>query len=121
MDEEIVPLLNTICEKTDCRIVISSSWRIQAKIDELAGWLKQKGFLFPERIIDKTPQNSVLGRGGEIQEWIDSNKSIVDKYAIVDDDVFDIINLHPHNTIATNFVEGLTLDSMDKIIKLLNS
>lgn len=74
--------LQKIIDKTQCKIVLSSTWRM----DEYA--LKRLRRVLSYRnikIFDTTP---VLGkhRGLEIAEWLDTHKDEISKYAILDDD-----------------------------------
>lgn len=110
-------------EQVDCRIVVSSSWRILCTPQELSGWLTQKGFRFGDRIIDRTGQNAKDARGGEIQDWLDAHPEVT-KYAILDDDSEDIIGSyttkkHPQNFVHTTYHSGLTEKEVQIVTKIL--
>jgi len=125
LDEDLIPLLNSICEQTDCNIVISSTWRKLAELNDLKRWLNQKGFLYPEKIIDITPtfnlRVSENQRGVEIQAWLDTNKDKgISAYCILDDDGFDIVNIHPFNYVPTRFCDGITIEEVKLAIAMLN-
>lgn len=121
LDSELISRLNTVCAKTDCHIVLSSAWRIIAELPDFRGWLTQKGFKYSEKIIDRTANLSVDNRrGAEIQDWIDKNKEKVSLYAIVDDDSFDIVPVHPNNFVHTSFMEGLQDPQVDMLVNMLN-
>ena len=120
----LVERLNKIVENTHCKIVLSSSWRIICSIEELRGWLTQKGFVYADRLIDKTGQNSKDARGGEIQDWLDAHPEVT-KYVILDDDSEDIIGSyttkkHPNNFVHVPFKWGLQDEHIIQVIEILN-
>lgn len=123
LDENLVPLLNPICEQTGCNIVVSSTWRNLCQLSEFKGWLKQKGFAYSDKIIDVTPTLNLSTqedqRGLEIKQWL-SNKPEVIAYCILDDDGFDIIGIHPNNYVHVRFDEGLTTEEVKFAIAMLN-
>lgn len=82
---ENVSCLNDIVEQADCHIVISSTWRIGHTKDEIASLLAEKGFKFPERIIDMTDTGPGI-RGTQIQRWLLAHWDDIDGVCIIDDD-----------------------------------
>lgn len=70
INPENVTHLNTIVGATGCNICISSSWRKGNEVDYLAGLLRDRGFLYPEKVISKTGGGG--HRGQEIADWIDA-------------------------------------------------
>lgn len=123
LDENLVLLLNPICEQTDCKIVVSSTWRNSCELSDFKGLLKQKGFLYPDKIIGITPTLNLSiaenHRGLEIKHWLDNNAE-VKSYCILDDDGFDIIGIHPNNYVHVRFDEGLTTEEVKFAIAMLN-
>lgn len=85
--------LNSLCEEfPDLKIVVSSTWRKSRSVAQLQLLLADNGFLYINRIIDKTP---VLGydhcRGDEINDWLGQYRDKIDAhgpeaFVIVDDD-----------------------------------
>jgi len=71
-------------------IVISSSWRVFHPLEEIRRMLAMAGFLYPWRILDKTPRGS--SRGLEIAKWLETNaeKYEVRSFFAIDDDDFDM-------------------------------
>jgi len=121
LDPELVVNLNPIVEQTDCKIVLSSSWRITAELPHFRGWLVGKGFKYPDAIIDRT--RSSVGddpdaRGNEIKDWLTDHKEVI-AYAILDDDSQDIIRVHPNNFVHTSGKEGLTPTKAQEAIDVL--
>lgn len=123
LDATLVPNLNPIVEQTGCQIVLSSSWRIIAKIPDFRQWVALKGFKYPDSIIDRT-RSSVGddpdGRGNEIKDWLKGHPEVT-AYAILDDDSQDIIRVHPNNFVHTSLNEGLTEEKVQAAIAILNS
>jgi len=101
----------------ETRIVISSSWRIIRKLDQLKEIFQKANFRNYEKIIDVTP-NMSMHRGYEIQAWLDKNP--VELYAIVDDD--NDMLLHQQKYFVKTWFRhgGLTKECADKIIDVLN-
>lgn len=122
LDAILVPNLNPIVEQTGCQIVLSSSWRIIAKIPDFRSWVSQKGFKYPDSIIDRTRRSvgdDPDGRGNEIKDWLAGHPEVT-AYVILDDDSFDIIRVHPNNFVHTNGKEGLTEEKVKEAITILN-
>ena len=127
-DERCVRWLSYIINETDCKIVISSTWRCKGikRIKEL--WETRN---LPGEIIGVTPHeaseetinlyaatNNVADRGYEIQEWIDENKP--DRYCIIDDDD-DMLPIQKNNFVKTSNKIGLDLPTSESVIVILNS
>lgn len=123
--EPLVERLNKIVEHTGCLIVLSSTWRKQCTVEELRGWLGQKGFLYPTKLIDRTGVDDRGIRGKEIQEWLDQHPEVT-TYAILDDDSYDIVGekaatwTHPRNFVRTDFMWGLQDSHITKVMEILN-
>jgi len=102
--------LNFVCEMiADLNVVISSSWRTNRDVCTLRKILTSNGFLYSDRVLDKTPYLSSstktpwgdmhrnVIRGEEVQAWLDENTKVseqsclmpkfqVDDIVILDDD-----------------------------------
>jgi hypothetical protein len=111
LDAERVILLNTLFEKTDCKIVFSTSWR-GSGTSNLALYLAITGFNYPERCIDCTPH--LDKRGDEIKRWLDEHPE-VEEFAILDDENFNFKEVFEDENIF--IVKGLTKSTVDDIIK----
>lgn len=121
-DKKCIKYLDLIIKETNCKIVISSSWRRVGlkKMKEM--WITRE---LPGEIIDITPKRirteilakfkGGITRGSEIQQWIEDNHPY--SYCIVDDDD----DMLPHqNFVKTNTYNGLDIKATKKIIKILN-
>jgi hypothetical protein len=112
---EMVERINRVIRATDCKIAISSSWRIAHSLRWLKAFLRQ--YLIIDVIVDKTP-TSDKGRGYEILLWLLVNPQ-VECYAIVDDDSFDMEEVK-HRLVRTDFLTGIADEHVEQLIKLLN-
>ena len=125
-DERCVRWLKFIIAKTDCKIVLSSTWRRSGLSVIQTMWQMRE---LPGEVIDITPtsvsqetinlyasNSNEADRGYEIQEWIDIHKP--EKYCIVDDDS----DMLPHqNFVQTNSKIGLDYSSALVVCRFLNA
>jgi hypothetical protein len=120
LDPENVARLNAICELVpEARIVVSSTWRTVLDLAGLREALRQFGFAYPERVIDRTPGwrtvagGGIVGayaeRGHEIQAWLDAQPEAPSTIAILDD-AEDMVHLAPH-LVRTDMWGGGLLDT----------
>lgn len=118
-DPEAVKRLNKITEKTNAKIVISSSWRPYNDSDSNEDWARLKELLIyvgvTGEIIGYTPRlkfsNSVksVPRGCEIDEWIYQHETPDDpitEYVIFDDDS-DMLFSQRNRFLKTSWAIGL--------------
>lgn len=119
IDERAVAFLNYIIDKTQAKIVLSSSWR--GNFDETYERLKKVGFKY--NFFDKTPYLESRHRGSEIQKWIDEYEKThepLESYIILDDDD-DMLPEQKNNFVHCNFQHGLTCVDVYKAIDILNN
>lgn len=108
LDPIALKLIEKLCIITKAKIVISSSWRVGASLEELQHVFKDYNVSvigFTPRIYDHTKV-----RGDEIQEWLGENEGVT-HYVIIDDDS----DMLPHHIekhfVQTNLDLGLTADN----------
>jgi len=84
-DSVAIGLIQKLCDRTDCKVVVSSTWRHDFEDYEI-----EKALEIP--VIGHTPignfhfDNPRHVRGNEIDMWFNYNKHLdIPKYAIVDD------------------------------------
>ena len=118
--------LKHIIEKTDAKIVISSSWRFSGLHVMKSMWEYRK---LPGEVIDITPFEVDLvykgffkyydevSRGDEIQWWINTYKP--ENYVIIDD-VEDFLDNQLNNFVKTKENIGLTKKLAEEAIEILN-
>lgn len=115
-------LVGKIQIATDCKVVLSSSWRhypdaVKIVSDSVVEIID----ITPDFLIVKDDNGKDVTRGAEINKWLDSQslKSdfFVDKYVILDDDS-DFYDDQP--LFKTTFKTGLTDEISQNVIDYLN-
>lgn len=135
LDKKLVDRLKLIIDRTQCKIVFSTSWRY-FKDHPTVGedWRKTLSEMLgisQEIFIGNTPDISNCGgwdmnqqrrRGLEIKYWLDNNTEPGKfKYCIIDDEIIDIINvISESHVVHTDMRFGLTLSNVDRAVKILN-
>ena len=112
LDLVALGLIRKIATAKDVRVVLSSTWRILAKIDAMSEFL---GF----NIYRYTPILPSGCRGDEIDVWLKANPFNITHYAIVDDDS-DMLEHQQANFVLTNFDEGLSYKNYVRLCQLLD-
>jgi hypothetical protein len=136
-------LLREIIDKTDAKIVITSSWR-KNTLEGTIDYFQSKGFKFCNRIIGITIRayhyitreervHLSIPRGVEIKQWIDTHihsnngkdwaKRQLNKdytYVILDDDS-DMLLEHKDYFIQTDSMKGLQDEDVILAINILNN
>jgi hypothetical protein len=104
-----IALIKKVCDKTGCKIILSSTWRKHYTCKELSKVLDLP-------IIDSTPIKLSSTRGEEVNMWLEKNK--VEKYAIIDDDG-DIFEDQLPFFVQTNSQNGITYADYLQLLKIL--
>ena len=113
LDRYMAFLVGRIVLETDCKVVLSSSWRHHPE-----GFAVVEKHIVP--ILDKTPELSLTTiRGKEIQDWLDRHPEVT-RYAILDDD-YDMLPNQKDNFFPTSWGTGLTDEIANKVIAHLNN
>lgn len=120
--DDCVAALNRIIEATDAAIVVSSTWRKRqnrnAIMRETLNRWGVKG-----QVIDCTPilERGAFSvqRGTEIQQWLDTARTPVESFVILDDDS-DMGQLR-HRLVQTDNAVGLTMADAERAIAILNA
>lgn len=118
-----------IIEKTNAKLVISSTWRYSGRKRMVDMWRHRN---LPGEVIDVTPDlgfNDNIVRGDEIKAWLDKNIDMVETYCIIDDDE-DMLPEQMNNFVKTSgnsdhpdcddIGYGLTKICSEKVIEILN-
>lgn len=114
IDPSRVALLNDICERTGCKVVISSTWRLahpEARMVELLGNAGFKG-----EVIGYTPDLDTE-RGLEVAAWLRHNAGPDARFVILDDNA-DMGALL-HRLVQTSFETGLDSSAVETSVELL--
>lgn len=109
-------LLNKV---PDLRVVVSSSWR-HFGYEAVRDILKSNG-IDPRRIIgitgDEKAANGKSNRGYQIESWLKKHPEFK-KYAVVDDESYDMSPVSKHLAKTDKYV-GLTQAIVEKLMEIL--
>lgn len=136
LDKEKMELVKSICDKTDAKIVISSSWRLSTLESTISNITTVRNpatdipFLMPELVVGITKRMYAFShedaskhyripRGVEIERYLMEHEE-VDRYVILDDDDDMLLCQAPY-FVKTDTRLGLTEYGMNKAIEILNS
>lgn len=109
IDPELAAKVKRIITETGCKVVLSSTWRLDEKSQN---HVKEKVCNF----IDVTVSLPGLAiRGQEVRQWVETHPE-VKRYAILDD-TDDFLEGQP--LFQTRFATGITDDIADTVIKYL--
>lgn len=116
IDRYMAFLVGKIVMQTDCKVVLSSSWRVHPEGRETV-----EKHVVP--VLDVTcrswydrENDHHSTRGEEIQKWLDEHPEVT-KYAILDDDS-DMLPRQKH--FRTSWGSGLTEKIAQEVIQYLN-
>ncbi len=123
LDTNKQKLIKEICEKTDSKIVISSSWRrydLKSTYDGMEKWHPDFPYILKEYTIDVTTRRCPYGymRGYEIKYYLEQHPDVTN-YLILDDDT-DMLDEQKEHFIKTDTYNGISEDNVNKTIKILN-
>lgn len=113
-------LLEHVVRSTDCKIVLSSTWRLfhHAQV-KLKRALAYRGItIYSTTTVDIFKNKQC--RGDEIELWLSTCSDDITAYAIVDDDN-DMLPNQQSRFVQTNGLVGLTSEHCEKLITLLNN
>lgn len=120
-DIESVNRLNNITDKTNAKIVISSSWRFTNGIYNILKKVGVTGEIIGiTKYITKPSDKGYdihVKRGEEIQEFLDNNPFITN-YVILDDDS-DMLTSQLDNFVNTSYMYGLNDECMELCLNIL--
>ena len=119
IDKVSLGLVKWVCDMTDARIVISSTWRSMGK-GCIEGIFEAHGWRMPP-IVGITPRSGGI-RGDEIKSWMNSFPSIgghtITDHVIIDDDS-DMLDEQLSFFVQTDALVGFTLYDAMKCVDIL--
>ena len=132
IDMNKIKIINDICDKTNAKIVVTSSWRIGHRGDVLAfnGYLTQ--YIIEHNYLDNVQDTfdkfigNIVGmtesiggwRGDEIKLYMNEHPE-VENYVILDDDS-DMCDYQLFNFVQTDTYEGITERDAKLCVDILN-
>lgn len=113
IDVSKVKILLEVINKTNAKIVITSSWRRM----KLYPYIKERLISMGLPVVGETP--FIKGRRGEeIRSYLLENR--VSNYCIIDDEVFkDYKELEDYLVVTDFYEDGLTIDHAKGVVKKL--
>lgn len=127
MDGDCVARLNRVIAATDCRVVVSSSWRYMVlcgamNLIGLEHLLLTHGLDARKRVLGVTPSDEITGgherRAQQVAAWLRDNAVGVTRWAVVDDRPYDFPP-PPYPFVHVAESAGLTAADADRLIELL--
>lgn len=128
VEQNKIALIKEIVDKTDAKIVLSSTWRLDflwfndgrsVKLDTF-NYLKDELAKQDLEIFDVTPSHNDGWRGREIKEWLD-NHTEVENYAVIDDNIYDIVLECKGHVVQTSWKTGLKPGAVKWVLQILNN
>lgn len=119
LDQKCVLLLKRLVKITNANIVLCSSWRTSSHhVAQLIQQLNLYGLI----IYGITNEDSTMGRGQQIMEWVYNHENC-DNFVILDDDN-DIRDYPPETEVSKHLVipfyqKGLTEKEFNQALKIL--
>jgi hypothetical protein len=130
LDPDNIKYFNSIIEKTQAYVVLTSTWRLGRTNEECQNILNAAGFA--GQVLDLVPDlrrgdiGKYVLRGNEIYAWMKNHETLVGapyheykNYVILDDDS-DMLYWQRNNLILIDPYVGLTPNSAYRAIKILN-
>ena len=121
LDPSAVKLLNSLVEKTEAKVVLSSTWRLIYSLEDLNAMLTRRGATF--EVTDKTPSKmSFRLREFDVQEYLSDlkhYKGVVPESFVILDDLPQFPELVKH-FVHISEKTGLTQEYVDRAIKILS-
>lgn len=107
--------LEQVLVRTGSLIVLSSTWRLMHKLEQMTEFLHTRGAP-SSKFIGKTPSLSGY-RGKEVQAWLREHPEVT-RFAIVDDDS----DMEPYmdRLVKTSWDSGLLDCHVEELVKLLS-
>lgn len=123
VEQRLIAYIKEIVDATGAKIVLSSTWRKDWAFNLLNGkdWDYLRGEFAKQNLyfFDYTPIRSDSHRGREIKEWLESTDYNVRSYVIIDDEMFDIKDLHEGHMVQTSFNDGINPYAVKMAIEIL--
>ena len=124
VEQRLIAYIKEIVDATGAKIVLSSTWRKDWAFNLLNGidwdylrteFAKQDLYFF-----DYTPSRKDSHRGEEIKEWLENTGYDVESYVVIDDEMYDIRDLHEGHMVQTSFNDGIKPGAVKMAIEILS-
>ena len=132
IDMRKINIINDICDKTDTKIVVSSTWRMGCRGNVSAFHERLKQYFIKHNYLDDVKDifdkfiNNIVGmtecigglRGDEIKSYMNEHPE-VENYVIIDDDS-DMCDDQLCNFVQTDTCDGITERDAKLCVDILN-
>lgn len=124
VEQDKIALIKQIVDATGAKLVLSSTWREDwfysdsrnpQDWDYLRLEFAKQGLYF----IDHTPLERTRHRGTEIKMWLESTGYDVESYVIIDDEMYDIWEMHKGHMVKTSYDYGIQSGAVKMAIDIL--
>lgn len=114
IDPQCVARLNSIIERTEAEVVISSSWRMLFRRATITARLERAGF--KGQVVGQTPRLPGYNRGKEVASYLAKEPGQI-SYVILD----DVPDLHPLSSrlVLTDEAVGLQDHDVERAVLIL--
>ena len=123
VEQRLISYIKEIVDATGAKIVLSSTWRKDWAFNLLNGkdwnYLREEFAKQDLYFFDYTPIHRDSHRGREIKEWLKNTGYDVSSYVIIDDEMFDVQDLHEGHMVQTSFNDGINPSTVKMAIKIL--
>jgi hypothetical protein len=123
VEQRLIALIKQIVDATGAKLVLSSTWRKDWAFDLLDGidwrYLRDEFAKQDLYFMDYTPSRRDSHRGEEIKEWLESTGYEVESYVVIDDEMFDIWELHDGHMVQSSAVTGIKPGAVKMAIDIL--
>lgn len=124
VEQRLIAHIKEIVDATGAKLVLSSTWRKDWAFDLLDGidwrYLRDEFAKQDLYFMDYTPSRRDSHRGEEIKEWLESTGYDVESYVVIDDEMFDIWDLHDGHMVQTSAMTGIKPGAVKMAIEILS-
>jgi hypothetical protein len=124
VEQRLITYIKEIVDATGAELVLSSTWRKDWAFNLMDGkdwfYLRDEFAKQDLQFLDYTPSRRDSWRGEEIKEWLESTEYDVESYVIIDDEMFDIWDLHEGHMVQTSDMTGIKPGAVKMAIEILS-
>ena len=124
VEQRLITHIKEIVDATGAKLVLSSTWRKDWAFDLMNGkdwhYLRDEFAKQGLQFLDYTPSRRDSHRGEEIKEWLENTDYDVESYVIIDDEMFDIWDLHEGHMVQTSAMTGIKPGAVKMAIEILS-
>lgn len=124
VEQRLITHIKEIVDATGAKLVLSSTWRKDWAFDLLDGidwrYLRDEFAKQDLYFMDYTPSRRDSHRGEEIKEWLESTEYDIESYVVIDDEMFDIWDLHDGHMVQTSAMTGIKPGAVKMAIEILS-